>query len=670
MGDSQEIQTATDRVSKSTETGPYEMTISLNVLNHLGLNLYSNHPSVLSEAVANAWDADATRVDITLDVSSGTVVVQDNGIGMTADDINQRFLRVGYQRRNNAETRRTARGRQVMGRKGIGKLSLFSIARTVRVETASAGERNALLMDVKAIQREIGNRDTNRLGSYRPQPLSVQGIDFDHGTRLTLTNLKRDISKTETFLARRLARRFSVLGAQEDFQVFIGGREVTPADIDHLRMVQYLWTYDDDGTIAAQAAKAKVHARTPLEVKGIRVRGWLGTVLRSTQLRDEGSGDDLNRIGVMVRGKLAQEDLLEEFNEGGVYRAYLVGELHADFLDLDDEDDIATSSRQRIREDDPRFEALKTFVQAELKHIQSQWSVLRSQAGTQAALDNPAIRGWFETLQGDTKRKAQSLFGRINQLTVDDENQRRELFAHGVLAFETMRHKDALDSFDGLAPTDLVALGRLFTESTDLEAVLYHRIVRARLAIIEKLADLTDDDAKERFLQEHIFQHLWLLDPGWERATDRHMEETMAKVFESFEQTVSDDEKASRLDIRYQRTSGLHVIVELKRASVRTTTGVLHDQVRRYRAALRKALKNAGREHEGVEIVCLVGKELKDWADPDGRLESAESLSAINARVLMYEELLSNARAAYKAYLDAAIEAGRIQAILDSLAEG
>ena len=31
----------------------YRLTISLNVLNHLGINLYSNVPAVLAEVVAN-----------------------------------------------------------------------------------------------------------------------------------------------------------------------------------------------------------------------------------------------------------------------------------------------------------------------------------------------------------------------------------------------------------------------------------------------------------------------------------------------------------------------------------------------------------------------------------------------------------------------------------------
>ena len=41
----------------------YKMSLSLNVLNHLGINLYSNIPAVLSEIVANSWDADAQRVN-------------------------------------------------------------------------------------------------------------------------------------------------------------------------------------------------------------------------------------------------------------------------------------------------------------------------------------------------------------------------------------------------------------------------------------------------------------------------------------------------------------------------------------------------------------------------------------------------------------------------------
>lgn len=63
-----------------------EMSISLNALEHLGMNLYSNVPSVLSEIVANAWDADATKVVIDLDRSAGKITIDDDGMGMSRDE--------------------------------------------------------------------------------------------------------------------------------------------------------------------------------------------------------------------------------------------------------------------------------------------------------------------------------------------------------------------------------------------------------------------------------------------------------------------------------------------------------------------------------------------------------------------------------------------------------
>ena len=108
----------------------YTMSLDLNVLNHLGINLYSNVAAVLSEVIANAWDADATEVSIKTSEVEGEpfISIFDNGNGMTEDDINNRFLKVGYQKRNDSALSPILK-RAVMGRKGIGKLSLFSIAK-------------------------------------------------------------------------------------------------------------------------------------------------------------------------------------------------------------------------------------------------------------------------------------------------------------------------------------------------------------------------------------------------------------------------------------------------------------------------------------------------------------------------------------------------------------
>ena len=60
----------------------FQLTISLNTLEHLGINLYSNMAAVLSEIVANAYDADATRVRIEWDQSNDRIVIEDDGSGL------------------------------------------------------------------------------------------------------------------------------------------------------------------------------------------------------------------------------------------------------------------------------------------------------------------------------------------------------------------------------------------------------------------------------------------------------------------------------------------------------------------------------------------------------------------------------------------------------------
>jgi hypothetical protein len=359
--------------------GRFALTISLNVLEHLGINLYSNVPSVLSEIVANAWDADAERVDVEWDRANGRIVISDDGTGMIAEEVNNRFLKVGHRRRDD-QPGLTNKGRKPMGRKGIGKLSLFSIAGTVKVETARDGNTSAFVMRLEDVRRKV--REEGGTGTYIPVEVPTDDIDFLHGTRITLTELRhRQTIATSKAVRKRVARRFAVLGDQFGFKVFIDGEEVVPADRAYYDKLQYVWTYGEQAEVLGLASNAEhTEARpVPENLAGLVVSGWLGTVKESRQLKDE-EGDNLNRIAVFVRGKMAQEDILADFSERGVYASYLIGEMRAEGMDLydggdtDPDEDAATSSRQRLVEDDARYQDLKAFLATELKHIQGRWA--------------------------------------------------------------------------------------------------------------------------------------------------------------------------------------------------------------------------------------------------------------------------------------------------------
>ncbi|NHA01372.1 hypothetical protein G5V59_20140 [Nocardioides sp. W3-2-3] len=77
-----------DEVAESPEEAhPFEMKASMSVLEALGINLYSNAAAVISEMVANAWDAEAGLVQIKWDpdADEAEIEIWDDGTGMTQD---------------------------------------------------------------------------------------------------------------------------------------------------------------------------------------------------------------------------------------------------------------------------------------------------------------------------------------------------------------------------------------------------------------------------------------------------------------------------------------------------------------------------------------------------------------------------------------------------------
>ena len=653
----------------------YIMRISLNVLDHLGVNLYSDVPPVLAEAVANSWDADATEVDIDIDTEARKITITDNGHGMTLNDMNKKYLTVGYDRRNDDKEQGITRPRRIMGRKGIGKLALFSIADTVEVQSVTGEGKNGFVMSAQEIEKQSRKEQSNREEptSYHPDSLPDDKITLDEkGTRITLTNLKTRVTKaTANALKKRIARRFGIIEFEDDFTVCINGDTVNIDDRDYFHKLQYLWHHGEGSEkyvefckkkpdyVEKREGKAKVdeHASYP-------VTGWIGTTDLPSDLKD--GDENLNKIVVMVRGKLAQEDILEDITEGGVYTKYIIGEIHANFLDDDELDDIATSNRQEIIKDDPRYIALRGWVDNELKHIKGKWTDLRNEGGVKEATQIPAINKWLKKLGKDKRAQAKSLLGKIGQLTIE-KDERIKLYQYCVLAFEKLKYRDSLSALENVSPENLQAFAQVFAELDDIEATLYYEIVQERLDIINTLREQTDDDVKEKLIQKHLFNHLWLLDPSWDRAAGpAYMEKNVKTEFDNIDAGLSEEEKRGRIDIKYKMTSGKHVIIELKRPSVEMDDLELIGQVRKYRTALQKLLDQHDRK-EPIDIVCIVGTQLTQWTDSEERATSEDTLEKQSIRVVFYKELIDNAYQSYQEFLEANEEAGRVYELVKNI---
>lgn len=117
------------------------------VLELLAKQIYQSPLALLRENTQNAFDATLLRKHreaqyqavIEIEVTPQRVVVRDNGIGMTREDLARHFWKAGSSSKNTEEARQAG----VVGTFGIGAMANFGIADTLEVTTESAitGER-------------------------------------------------------------------------------------------------------------------------------------------------------------------------------------------------------------------------------------------------------------------------------------------------------------------------------------------------------------------------------------------------------------------------------------------------------------------------------------------------------------------------------------------------
>ncbi len=644
----------------------FKMTVDLNVLDHLADGLYSSVAAVITETVANSWDADAKKVRITLDVANDNIQINDDGHGMNVDDVNECYLKVGFKRREQGGDT-TPDGRTVMGRKGIGKLSLYSIAETIEVHTKKM-ETDAI--GLKILSSELRSAMAGSSTEYMPDSVHVQNEVFHEGkgTVIALTSLKMERLRemAPESLRRRLARRFSVIGS-DDFKVYVNDAEVTAADREDLKNVEYLWKFGDTTINTEQCTVLKEEASIPASPDSGEwsVRGWIGTVDNSRKLATrEGN---LNSIIVLSRGRLVDEDILPRISGAEVYTKYITGQIEADFLDSTDAPDIVTSNRQRVIEDDERMTQLVDFLKKSIRITANKWTSLRARDKTSELHGNyPKIATWVDSLESGWKTKASKLLERIATMEIgkeeDEEDNRKTLLQHAIYGFERLRLRGDAEELEKALSEGTDSLLRLLADRDSLEASLYREIVSNRLEVIEKFESLAEDDPKERVLQLYLFDHLWLLDPAWERATGSVSMEERLKLIPEFKDDETTKDKFGRVDIKYRTVMGKHVIVELKRVSVKPGITTLAEQGSKYVDALKVLLPVEERMHAHIEVVFVVGY------DPPGspdRIDNFMRGVSAGSRIMTYDQLIARAMAAYSEFIMKTKETDKIEHLFD-----
>jgi hypothetical protein len=148
--------------------------------------VYRSTEQALKELVDNAWDADATRVDITVpeSMTDASVVVADNGCGMTEAEVRTEYLSIANDRRSRKGERTALWNRPVKGRKGIGKFAGLVVANHMELTTRAKAARTRLVVSKAALLASTGDLEHVDL------PIEVVPAGpLEHGAEIRLTDL-------------------------------------------------------------------------------------------------------------------------------------------------------------------------------------------------------------------------------------------------------------------------------------------------------------------------------------------------------------------------------------------------------------------------------------------------------------------------------------------------
>lgn len=393
-------------------SAPFTFEISLSVLNHLGRSLYRSFATVLGEAISNAWDADAKKVEIFIDRRKNSFFIKDDGLGMTADDFQNKFLKIGYSKRKGG-AKSSPEGRPFIGRKGIGKLALLSCADKITViSKVEGGKYVGGVIDNPeldaAITADLAPQQYP-LGKWKAASFAKFTRGHRHGTIIHFEKIKRGIRGSFAFLTKIIALYFRFSLLDPSFSIFLDGEKVTYKQLSVLaEKTEFLWRIGGsedpfiDDLLARFSDKPDEREEKRLKMAGIQ--GFIASVERPRDLKIMTTEERVG-IDLFVNGRLRERDLLKHIPTARIAESYLYGQIHFD--GLDDQTDRFTSSREGIVADDPKFSRfLKRFRKAILEIVED-WDEWRIKHREEGDPDNPRL--------SKKERASRGLFGAVSK---------------------------------------------------------------------------------------------------------------------------------------------------------------------------------------------------------------------------------------------------------------
>ncbi len=436
------------------------------------LGAVANTPEIaLTELVANAWDAGASKVHIVVpEQVDELLVIRDDGTGMSPTDFRQKWMTLGYDRIKHQgawadfPVERSESKRPAYGRNGVGRHGMLCFASEYEVKTRKNGNLSEFVVEATS------GRDPFRI--VKESVSTATG----HGTELR-ARVVRNLPSVER-VASVLSARFL---HDPQFSVSVNGRSIPLAE--HEGLVNHKTLSFGDGCTAEAYFVDSTRSAKNTQYQGVAF--WVGARL---------VGDP----GWAAGGKVFLDGRTR------IAKRYTVIVKSEDLFD-----DVSPDWTEFKKT--ARIESLLEVVCDYVQEVFSQLSADRVQDTTEAVLREHISD--IRDLRPSAKMEIEDFVTSVTKSQPTIQTESLSAAVRAVINLEKTRTGAALlEKIARLSDNDVVGLDRLLSEWTVRDALTVLDELDRRMAIIEAISKLSSDPKVEELHALHplVTESRWL----------------------------------------------------------------------------------------------------------------------------------------------------------------
>jgi hypothetical protein len=459
------------------------------------LGAIGSNPSVaLTELVANAWDAGASRVSISIPRQHGeALTIKDDGTGLTPDQFRQRWMRLGYNRIKHQGVWADfpagggEKKRRAYGRNGVGRHGMLCFADRYTVVTRRGGDLSRFLVAATSGQ----------------EPFSILEEEFEkaegHGTELRVSVARNlpDADRIREVLAARFLH-------DPEFEVHVNGATLHFSEMK--------------GLIRREKFKA-----AGFDVEMI--------VIDSTE---RARTTQQHGVAFWVGGRLVGEPSWILGDRSLVDRRFTIARRHTIVIKTDDLFDYVLADWSGFRPD-PKIADFQNEVGDRVLAALNAIAASRVKETTEAVIHEHRIA--FSKMTPLSRIEVAEVVEDITREQPMVSPEMLSLAVRAAIKLENSRSGRALlEKIAMISEDDAEALNRLLSQWTARDALAVLDEIDRRIVVIEALDRLSKDKDVDELATLHpiVAQARWLFGPEYDSplyASNTTIRRAVEKVF-------------------------------------------------------------------------------------------------------------------------------------------